>query len=192
MQAMAQRIFGLAAVLVLALGAATINAQPMSPPASQTAPRVALVIDIEVYGDRGGPEYEALHATRAPAASDVLRARLQEAKLFAVLSDTNVVASVREKQKEQYLHRCNGCELDLGRSLGADVVVVPWIFRVSNLILTLHCEVRDVRTGAVLFKRGLDFRGDNDRAWDRATQYLVGELRESRLSTAEGGGSGPR
>lgn len=192
MQAMARRTFGLAAVLVLALGAAAINAQPVSPPASQTAPRVALVLDIEVYGDRGGPEYEARHATRAPAASDALRARLQEAGLFAVLSDNNVVASVREKQKEQYLHRCNGCELDLGRSVGADVVVVPWIFRVSNLILTLHCEVRDVRTGAVLFKRGLDFRGDNDRAWDRAIQYLVGELRESRLPSTGTGRNGRR
>lgn len=192
MQAMARRIFGLAAVLVLGLGAAAINAQPTSPPASQTAPRVALVLDIEVYGDRGGPEYEARHATRAPAASDALRARLQEAGLFAVLSENNVVASVREKQKEQYLHRCNGCELDLGRSLGADVVVVPWIFRVSNLILTLHCEVRDVQTGAVLFKRGLDFRGDNDRAWDRAIQYLVGELRESRLPSTGTGRNGRR
>lgn len=99
---------------------------------------------------------------------------------------------VRQKQQEQYLHRCNGCELDLGRSLGADVVVVPWIFRVSNLILTLHCEVRDVRTGAVLFKRGLDFRGDNDTAWDRAIQYLVRELRDSRRASAGGAGNAPR
>jgi hypothetical protein len=142
--------------------------------------RVALVLDLAVYGDLGGSEFEARHAERAPAVSDRLRAQLQDAGLFNVLSSPQVVARLREAQQTLHLHRCNGCELDLGRSLGADVVVVPWIYRVSNLILTLHCEVRDVRTGAVLFKRALDFRGDNDRAWDRAIRFLVAELRESR------------
>lgn len=174
MQTLARQLLGLAIALFLAPGA-------WAAASVAGAPRVALVLDIEVYGDAGGTEFEARHAARALAASDRLRAQIQEAGLFTVLSSPQVVARVREKQKTQHLHRCNGCELDLARSLGADVVVVPWIFRVSNLILTLHCEVRDVRTGAVLFKRALDFRGDNDTAWDRAIRYLMGELRESRL-----------
>ncbi len=177
MQTVARRLLGLAAALVLTLAAAQ-EQTPSTP--------VALVLDVEVYGDLGGAEYEAQHAKRAPAASDRLRARLQEAGLYTVLSHQDVLATMREKQREQYLHRCNGCELDLGRSLGAQVVVVPWIFRVSNLILTLHCEVRDVRSGAVLFKRALDFRGDNDQAWDRAIRYLVGEMRESPRSSSAG------
>jgi hypothetical protein len=142
---------------------------------------VALVLEIEVYGDVGGPEFEAQHAQRVPAASDRLRSRLREASIFDVLSSPEVVSEVREKQRTQYLHRCNGCELDLARHLGAEVVVVPWIFRVSNLILTLNCEVRDVRRGTVLFKRALDFRGDNDTAWDRAVRYLINEMREAGL-----------
>ena len=38
------------------------------------------------------------------------------------------------------LRGCNGCELELGRKLGADFVAVGWVQKVSNLILNLNCR----------------------------------------------------
>ena len=78
----------------------------------------------------------------------------------------------------QYLHKCNGCDLDIARALGAEQVLVAWIHRVSNLILTLNFEIRDVTTGNVSVRSSFGFRGDNDAAWTRAVEYLVRDLEE--------------
>jgi hypothetical protein len=43
-----------------------------------------------------------------------------------------------------YLHDCSGCDLDIGRQLGADQVLVAWVSRVSALILSLTYEFHDV------------------------------------------------
>jgi hypothetical protein len=45
----------------------------------------------------------------------------------------------------------------------------------SNLVLTLHVEIKDVASGRTVFRRALDFRGDNDMGWERAVLYLVKE-----------------
>ena len=36
------------------------------------------------------------------------------------------------------LRGCNGCEVELGRKLGADFVAVGWVQKVSNLILNVN------------------------------------------------------
>ncbi len=64
---------------------------------------------------------------------------------------------------------------------------MPWVYRVSNLILTLNYEIRDAATGAVVARKSFDFRGDNDAAWDRAIAYMVRDL----CTTATAGRNAP-
>ncbi|MGH7428920.1 MAG: DUF2380 domain-containing protein [Candidatus Methylomirabilaceae bacterium] len=38
----------------------------------------------------------------------------------------------------------------MAKQLNAEQVLVPWVFRMSNLVLTMHVEIRDVATGRIL------------------------------------------
>jgi hypothetical protein len=170
------RIF-IRAAMCLVLAAGTIAA------AAPPAPRL-VVLDIELTGDPGGPELRAEHEARLQMASARLRQELARSGLFRVI-DTAPAQALIDKLKSQqlYLHDCNGCDLEIGRQLGADKVLVAWVNRVSGLILTLTYEIHDVATGQIADRKSYDFRGDNDAAWKHAIDYMVQDLKER--------GSGP-
>ena len=70
---------------------------------------------------------------------------------------------------------CNGCELDLGRRLGAQQVAYGWVQKVSNLILNVNVVVEDADTGKVLHAESVDIRGNTDESWSRGLRYLLDE-----------------
>jgi hypothetical protein len=67
--------------------------------------------------------------------------------------------------------------LQIGKELGAQAVLVAWVNRMSNLLLTLNYEIREVDSGEVSARGAFDFRGDNDQAWNRAVTYMVQDLK---------------
>lgn len=140
-----------------------------------------VVLDIELTGDLGSKSIEAEHKQRLLMVSARLRDKLQCTHLYSVVDNAPATTLIDRLKSEQYLHRCNGCEFDIGRHLNADQVLVPWVYRVSNLVLTLHIEIRDVATRRILMKKALDFRGDNDRAWTRAIDYLIREMKQRSI-----------
>jgi hypothetical protein len=71
------------------------------------------------------------------------------------------------------LHSCNGCELDLARELGAEVVATGTVQKVSNLILNMNLVLKDVPTGAVLSGGSVDIRGNADESWRRGLDRLL-------------------
>ena len=71
------------------------------------------------------------------------------------------------------LRACNGCEIELGRKLGADFVAIGWVQKVSNLILNLNMQVRDVAGGAIVAAGSVDIRGNTDESWRRGALYLL-------------------
>jgi hypothetical protein len=71
------------------------------------------------------------------------------------------------------LQGCNGCDLDLARQLGADLAGVGWVQKVSNLILNLNLQVRDVATGQVAAAGSVDIRSNTDESWRRGLRYLL-------------------
>ena len=95
--------------------------------------------------------------------------------------DNGPVQKTIDERKSQYryLHDCNGCDLDLGKQLGADQVLVAWVDRVSGLILSLTYEIHDVATGQITARKSFSFRGDNDNSWTHAIDYMVRDLVES-------------
>ena len=147
--------------------------------AARAAPPVKLaVLDIELSGDLGGPELQAEHEKRLRMASERLRRELQASGLYQVV-DTAPAQALIDKLRSQhlYLHDCNGCDLEIGRQLGADEVLVSWVNRVSGLILTLTYEIHDVMTAQIVDRKSYDFRGDNDAAWNHAIDYMVRDLK---------------
>lgn len=104
---------------------------------------------------------------------------MKEQKIVDVIDEQHSLAVINEQAKKQDLQRCNGCELVLGKQLGAKQVFVPWVYRKSKLIQTMLVEIRDIETGELLFHKGFNFRGNTDKGWAYVTRRLVDEIHSS-------------
>jgi hypothetical protein len=136
-----------------------------------------MVLDFELTGDDGGPAFAAEHQARLALASTKLRESLAHTGLYELVDSAPAQKSLDElKSQYRYLHDCNACDLDLGRQLGADQVMVAWVNRVSGLILSFTYEIHDVATGQIAARKSFSFRGDNDNAWTHAIGYMVRDL----------------
>jgi uncharacterized protein DUF2380 len=149
--------------------------------ANAASPAKLAVLDVELTGDLGGPEFEAEHQARLKLASARLRESLSRSGLYRIVDNSPAQQTLDElKSRYRYLHDCNGCDLDLGRQLGADQVLVAWVDRVSGLILSLTYEIHDVATGQIAARKSFGFRGDNDSSWTHAIDYMVRDLAEAK------------
>jgi hypothetical protein len=170
-------VFCLALIICAAVSAATSPEANSQPPA---VPPKLVVVDVELTGDLGGAEFAAEHQARLNLASAKLRESLSNTGLYQLVDRASAQSDIDElKSRYLYLHDCNGCDLDLGRKLEADQVLVAWVNRVSGLILSLTYEIHDVATGQIIARKSFDFRGDNDTSWTRAIDYMVRDLVES-------------
>lgn len=167
--------------LPLLLALATAGAGVPLVATSDAAPPTRLaVLDVEIMGDLGGPKLAAEHEARLAMASARLRSELEASGLYQLVDNAPARDLIeRLKSQHRYLHACNGCDLDVGRRLGADHTLVAWVHRVSMLILTLNYEIHDVETGQIVRRKSFDFRGDNDAAWRHAIGYMVRDLKAS-------------
>ena len=140
-----------------------------------------VVLDIELTGDPGGPQFTTEHTARLETESGILRRELENSGLYQVLDNTPALPLIKQlKSQQAYWHDCNGCDLQVGRQLGADQVLVTWVDRVSNLILSLTYEFHDVASGQIVGRKSYDFRGDNDAAWTHTITFMVRDLKESQ------------
>jgi len=162
---------------ICAASAAVAAADPSgAAPRSSLPPPKLAVLDVELSGDPGGPELVAEHEARLRLASARLRADLGGTGLYQLVGIAPAQTLIdRLKSEQRYLHDCNGCDLEVGRQLGADQVLVAWVNRVSGLILTFNYEIHDVATAQIAARKSFDFRGDNDTAW---THAIVRDLKE--------------
>jgi len=107
-----------------------------------------------------------------------LRSELQSRGLYRVLDSAAARPMIDELRARQNLRDCNGCELDIGRALKADRVLLGWVQKVSNLILNINIRVEDVATGAVVLQKSVDIRGNTDDSWRRGIDALVSDMVE--------------
>jgi hypothetical protein len=167
-------------IVVVFCSARVMAAAPESQTQAAAQPTRLVVLDVEISGDLGGPELAAQHPARLKLASARLREELSRTGLYRLVDTTPAQDLIAELQtRHLYLHDCNGCDLDVGRQLGADQVLVAWVNRVSVLILSLTYEIHDVATGQIAARKSFGFRGDNDAAWTRAIDYMVRDLKET-------------
>jgi hypothetical protein len=144
------------------------------------APPTLAVLDLELSGDTGGPQFTAEHDARIKMESDRLRQELDRSGLYRVVDTAPAQPLIAHlKSQQAFLHDCNGCDLEVGRQLGANQVLVAWVDRVSGLILSLTYEFHDVASGQIVARKSYDFRGDNDAAWTHAIDYMVRDLKET-------------
>ena len=69
--------------------------------------------------------------------------------------------------------KCYGCDARMGAELGADYVLVGEVQKVSNLILSMNLQLRDVDGGANVAGRSVEIRSNTDESWRRGMRYLL-------------------
>ncbi|MCX8003525.1 MAG: DUF3280 domain-containing protein [Burkholderiaceae bacterium] len=163
------------AVLAAAVGALTWSAAP-----AQDAPRRLLLLDFELIDE----QRESVPFPEASQRLAMIGARLRQAlvreRLYEVVDETPVAEAIRRARREQNILNCNGCELELARQAGAERVMLGWVQKVSNLILNINVEVRDVRDGRTVLVKSVDLRGNTDASWQRGIDMLVRDIVEKR------------
>ena len=149
--------------------------------AGQTLPSV-VVLDFELIDDTQDNNSATLAAQqrRVILISEQLRKELNDAGLYRVLDNAPAADYIAELKAGRELHTCNGCELDIGKRLGADLVLTGWVQKVSNLILNINIEIKSVASGQTILNKSVDIRGNTDQSWSRGISYMARDMIEKK------------
>ena len=157
----------------LVLVAAVLHEVLAASTASAAAPARLAVFDLELIDSSLQGEMEGIDPAdqaRLRMIEAELRQRLEESGRF-VLVDTAPVAD--QIDAAGVLWSCNGCELGIARRLDAELALVGWVQKVSNLILNLNVVIRDTSTREQVFASSVDIRGNTDESWQHGIRYLL-------------------
>ena len=175
---MIARRLALALALWFCCALQSIAVEPGSP-----GPKSAAVMDFELINEMRDHETDdsrAAQQQRLLLVSDALRKEFEQRGMYRVVDNDAAAKLIADQQARQDLRNCNGCELDIGRALKADVIVLCWVQKVSNLILNINIEVNDVASGRTLYTKSVDLRGNTDKSWLRGIRYMVDSIEEKK------------
>jgi hypothetical protein len=65
---------------------------------------------------------------------------------------------------------------DAARQSGARLLLYGGIHKMSTLVQVGKAQVADLATDQVIYDRTITFRGDDDNAWKRASEFLAEDL----------------
>jgi len=151
---------------VLAVGLAAGGAGAASPP------RLALfpfeLVDSSLQGEVQG--IDPADRARLAMIEGELQSALAASDHYQLVDTAPAAAAIEAAGR---LWSCNGCELAIARRLDADLALVGWVQKVSNLILNLNVVVRDAATRAPVLAGSVDIRGDTDASWRHGMRYLI-------------------
>jgi hypothetical protein len=149
-------------LLTLLLGVPAASAEP-----AKTAVFGLELIDTSQEAERGVREDQT---RRLDLASAELRGLLAASPQLQLVDLTPKLDAIRQKAP---LHKCNGCDEDLARELGADLAVTGVVQKTSNLILSFAITVKEARSGKVIRAGQVDIRGNTDDNWLRGIRWIV-------------------
>lgn len=127
------------------------------------------------------PAVVAAQQRRLPRAHEQLQREIAQRQLYRVLDFAPalpLLASLRNQQ--EYIHTCVDCAVQLGRKLGAELVMTSWVQKLTELVLNFNVELIDVASEKVRLTKSVDMRSNNDESWERSVRYLVRDMAEKR------------
>jgi len=146
-----------------------------APAAASPEERLA-VLPFEITDNTPVPGADAHYRQRLEQLTRYVAHAIEEAGIYNAVPQEQVERAVDEARLGTAIHDCNRCEIDLANAVDGDKVMTGWIYKMSILILTLHIEITDVASQQTLISKAYDFRGDNEKAWLRAADYMVRDL----------------
>ena len=145
------------------------------------ATRSLAVLDFELVDEQNNPATKAAQVLRLQTATAELQRELADRGLYRVLDPAPSADLQRHlRSQQEYLYRCDDCAEQVGKLLGADLVMSTWVQKVSELILNLNVQIYDVQAQKLAFSKSVDMRGNDDVSWQRAVRYLVRDMAEKR------------
>lgn len=117
----------------------------------------------ELYGSR--PEELA----RIELLEELVRKWFTEHGL--VLMDLSVISE--ELDRVVNPAKCYGCDFRMARKIEADYVLVGEVQKVSNLILAMNLQLREVETERMARGLSVDIRSNTDDSWLRGMRYIL-------------------
>lgn len=106
---------------------------------------------------------------------DFIASEFTVRKIFVVIDKEKIAADIAAVLERQYLHDCNGCEIERA---GAEFILMGQVNKVSALLMSMIAQIKDVNSGERLYFQTFDFRGDTDQSWLRAERFFVNRFAE--------------
>jgi hypothetical protein len=151
---------------------AALYALAPPPAGADEPPRLALfdfeLVDSSLQGELEGVDPADVARLRMIEAE--LRDRLEASGRFSLV---DTAPAAEQIDAAGWLWSCNGCEVAIARRLDADLALIGWVQKVSNLILNLNVVIRDAATREQVFASSVDIRGNTDESWQHGIRYLL-------------------
>jgi hypothetical protein len=140
--------------------------------AAEAGPKAAIfpfeLNDLSLDGELLGPRVDETH--RLELATLELRKLAAQDAGYDVLDLDPISAQIKDAAP---LYKCNGCETELAQRVGAQVAITGYVRKVSNLILQMFIDVRDVDSGRITKVYHVDIKGNTDETWLRGVRFMV-------------------
>lgn len=88
-----------------------------------------------------------------------------------IITDTAPLA--KEIDDKSPFFKCNGCEADVAKKLGADVAVTGLVQKGSASAANISIAVRSVATGELVRTAGITVLENSDEGWLRGVRSLI-------------------
>ncbi|HEY8032852.1 MAG TPA: DUF3280 domain-containing protein [Methylocella sp.] len=160
------QIVGVAALLV----SFVINV-PRGTLAQAAEPRATAIFPVELW-DTSGEGTKPGQPERLKLATNKLTELMEHTGRYRGVDLSHFAARIAATEPR---YNCNGCWRDVARDAGAELAVLAVVHKVSTLISSVDLYVADLATGEHIAHADAQFRGDDDRAYVRAFEFLVNE-----------------
>lgn len=124
-------------------------------------------------------EDEFFMGAKGPDAAEKVRLDLVTGELRKLLAATgrfevvDVGPVAADAERLSPLHKCNGCEGDLAKKLGANVAVSGFLEKLSATLLNMYVTFRNADTGDITQRLSVVIRGNTDDEWVHAIRYVI-------------------
>ena len=157
-------LFGSMLAVLLAAPAARADAP---------APVKLAVFEFELEDFSGGASILPAN----PSDFEQLKQVTNEARRLIAQSGRYTVVDVSsadaEAVKTHSLRNCDGCDAGIALKFGAEQSLVGFVTRISRMEYTVRFEIRDARTGAVVFNQQTGLRMGAVESWNRGAAWLI-------------------
>ncbi len=156
-----------AMVLLASFGAVA----PGAALALASEPRATAIFPVELW-DTSGEGVKPGQAERLKLATNKLAELMEHTGRYRSVDLSPFAARIAATEPR---YNCNECWRDVARDAGAELAVLAVVHKVSTLISSVDLYVADLATGEYIAHADAQFRGDDDRAYLRAFEFLVNE-----------------
>jgi hypothetical protein len=102
--------------------------------------------------------------------TDELTKLIKEGGRYEVVDSAPIAKDIEDKSP---MYKCNGCEDDLAKKVGADVAFIGTVRKASDVLFTVSVYIRDVANQKVVHQGSSEIYGNTDKMWLRAVNYIV-------------------